>query len=45
MSVKDWNTFSGRIRLRLLEELQDEYLVEEWFIRILTISFLKSKNV
>ena len=45
MSVKDWNTFSGRIRLRLLEELQDEYLVEEWFIRILTISFLKSKNI
>ncbi|MCM1513569.1 MAG: BREX-1 system adenine-specific DNA-methyltransferase PglX [Anaeroplasma bactoclasticum] len=45
MSVKKHNTFSARIRESLLEDIQDEEMVQEWFIRIISLQFLIAKGI
>lgn len=45
MSVKEHNTFSGRIRESLLEDIQDEEMVQEWFVRIISLQFLIAKGI
>lgn len=45
MSVKEHNTFSARIRESLLEDIQDEEMIQEWFVRIISLQFLIAKRI
>lgn len=45
MSVKNLNSFSKYILERLWFDLNDEYFVQEWYIRIITIQILINKNI
>ncbi|MCM1259774.1 MAG: BREX-1 system adenine-specific DNA-methyltransferase PglX [Prevotella sp.] len=45
MSVKEHHTFSAHIRESLLVDIQDEEMVQEWFVRIISLQFLIARGI
>lgn len=45
MSVIINDTFSSKIREQLLLDINDNHLIESWFVRIITIRFLEVNNL